>query len=409
MVPWHSRLGDDKQDGPFVQVHSVFIFTFLNLAPLLGDDLTERFTTENESSFERSSFEAPLGTELASEVDQVGYNVVCDCPGPCNGHCGTCNVCQTKGCPGDCGAKARGLTPWWAHRTGLIGEFLLLQPGNSDTIYAFEQNDATANAFPTGPVGTVAVDMAPGFRVGFSLANTETTSFVATYTHWSGNSQDSLQRNNNNVIASATIHPVTPTTSITSLLATASSSIEYNFIDAFYRHKLFFTDTTIFNWSAGMRYGNMQQALSTRQNVSVATGLVGVDTEINFDGFGFMAGLDAERRSCTSGMLCYTKGFASFLGGEWSGRYRQANQFGGDRVANRYDDFRITPVLEAAIGVGWQNDSGCVRATIGYTAQTWFNTLNTQEFIESVRAATYDELSDSISFIGLTSQLEIRF
>ncbi|MEZ6090903.1 MAG: hypothetical protein R3C05_23345 [Pirellulaceae bacterium] len=72
-------------------------------------------------------------------------------------------------------------------------------------------------------------------------------------------------------------------------------------------------DTTIFNWSAGMRYGRMQQALLTNQDVSVATGLVSVGTEIDFDGFGLLLGIDAERRSCASGMLCYTKGAPLFL------------------------------------------------------------------------------------------------
>ncbi|MEZ6086852.1 MAG: Lpg1974 family pore-forming outer membrane protein [Pirellulaceae bacterium] len=313
------------------------------------------------------------------------------------------DTCCDSGCSTTCPP------PWWAHRTGVFGEFLLLQPGNTDIVYSIEQNDTTANAFPTGPVGTAAIDMSPGFRVGFSLANTATTSFVASYTHWSGNTQDRIARNNNNVLNSQIIHPSTFTTGGNSLQSTASTSMDFDLIDACYRHKLFCTDTTIFNWSGGFRYGRMEQALLAQQEISVATGLVTVGTDIDFNGFGLSAGLDAERRSCQSGMLCYTKGMASFLGGEWSGAYRQTNQFGGGVVANQFEDFRITPVLEAGLGIGWQSDSGCIRATVGYTAQAWYNALTTRSYVNGVRNGNYTDLDESITFIGLTSQLELRF
>ncbi|QDV55946.1 Lpg1974 family pore-forming outer membrane protein [Rosistilla oblonga] len=339
----------------------------------------------------------------AGEIQQVGFNSMC-----CDGNCDSCDICQTSPCD-DGFADALCTPPWWAHRTGVFGEFLYLRPGNTDTVYAIEQNDATAGAFPTGPIGTTAVDFSAGFRVGAMLANTYTTSLVVAYTHWEGDTQDSIARNGTNVLNSQIIHPSTFTTGGNSLQSSASSSISFDQIDGIYRHKLFCTDTTIFNWSGGFRYGQMEQGLLAQQDISVATGLVTVDTDIDFNGFGLLMGIDAERRSCKTGMLCYTKGVASFLGGEWTGTYRQSNQFGGGVVANQYEDFRITPVLEAGLGVGWQSDSGCIRATAGYTATCWYNALSTRSYVDAVRSGSYVDVDESIAFVGLTSQLEFRF
>ncbi|WP_145094141.1 Lpg1974 family pore-forming outer membrane protein [Rosistilla carotiformis] len=343
-------------------------------------------------------------TDDAGVFQQVGYHSICG-----DGNCDSCDICQTGGCDSII-PDAACTPPWWSHRTGVFGEFLFLRPGGTDTVYAIEQNDTTANAFPTGPVGTTAVDFSAGFRVGVSLANTYTTSLVVSYTHWEGDSQSSIARNGTNVLNSQIIHPSTFTTGGNSLQSSASSSMSFDQIDGVYRHKLFCTDTTIFNWSGGFRYGQMEQGLQSQQDISVATGLVTVDTDIDFNGFGLLMGIDAERRSCKTGMLCYTKGVASFLGGEWSGSYRQSNQLGGGGVvANQYEDFRITPVLEAGLGVGWQSDSGCIRATAGYTATCWYNALSTRSYVDAVRSGSYLDVDESIAFVGLTSQLEFRF
>ena len=65
--------------------------------------------------------------------------------------------------------------------------------------------------------------------------------------------------------------------------------------------------------TGGFRYGNMSQDLIARQDVATATGLVTVDTDVDFEGFGLLLGLDAERRSCRTGLMCYSKALSSFL------------------------------------------------------------------------------------------------
>ena len=326
-----------------------------------------------------------------------------------NGNCTGCNTCKQTCCEAPC-RPVKCNPPWWAHRTGVFGEYLYLRPGDADVVYAIEQNDATNNSFPTGPVGSTAIDFQSGFRGGFVLANTCTTSLVATYTSWEGNATDRLTRNGTNILHSEILHPSTQTTGANSLQESASQSMSFDMIDGVYRHKLFCTKSTIFNWSGGFRYGQLEQQFQNQQEVSVATGLVNVGTDIDFNGFGLLMGLDAERRSCKTGMLCFTRGMASFLGGEWTGSYRQNNtQVGGGIVANDFEEFRISPVLETELGIGWQNCSGCVRATVGYMASWWTNAMSTSGYIDGVRAGQFTDLSDTIGFIGVTSRLEVRF
>ena len=295
-----------------------------------------------------------------------------------SGNCTSCDTCKQSCCDTPC-RPVKCNPPWWAHRTGVFGEYLYLRPGDSDVVYTVEQNDAVFNRFPTGPIGNTAIDFESGFRGGFVLANTCTTSLVATYSSWEGGTTDNISRTGLNILNPRVIHPSTVNAGTNSLQDTATSNMSFDVLDGVYRHKLFCTKSTIFNWSGGFRYGQLEQQFEYRQLQSVAVGQANlVGTDIDFNGFGILMGLDAERRSCKSGMLCFTRGMASFLGGDWTGTYRQVNTITGNTdAANDFEEFRISPVLEAELGIGWQSDSGCIRATAGYLATWWTNAMST--------------------------------
>ncbi|NND99211.1 MAG: TonB-dependent receptor [Pirellulaceae bacterium] len=319
----------------------------------------------------------------------------------------SCDSGCDAGCAGQCGTSCA--PPWWAHRRTAFAEYLHLRPTDSDIVHSVEQNDSSANAFPTGPVGITAIEGSAGFRAGAVLASSYKSSLVLTYTGWEGDDFDRLVRNGSNVLNSQILHPSSATTGSNSLRASAISEMEFNMFDASYRNIMYCSPTTAVNWFAGLRYGQLEQSLLAQQEVSVATGLVTADVDIDFSGFGILFGLDAERRSCTTGLLCYSRGVASFLGGDWEATYRQSNQFGGGVIANDFEEFRITPVLEAELGIGWQNDCGSLRATTGYMASAWYNALKTRSYIEGVREGAPEYDDESIGFIGLTSRIEYRF
>lgn len=322
--------------------------------------------------------------------------------------------CDAGSCDG-CGKSPKRCccVPWWAHRTGGFGEFLLLRPGNVDQIYTIEQNSVVPGQFPTGPVGRVNVDEEAGFRVGVAWAATCQTSLVASFTRFEGKTGNTIVAAPGNFLNSQVIHPSTVTVGAASLQSTANYSIDFQLIDLAYRHIWKTSDIYAINWLAGFRYGNMEQDFLAQQDVGVPTGLVTNDVDVNFDGFGMMFGIDGERRSCHSGLRIYGKALASFLAGDWRADYVQTNQFafggGGGIVANDYEDYRVTPVLELELGFGWQSKCGRFRANAGYLTSAWYDAISTREYVNAVRNNNYVSIDETITFNGLTAGVEARF
>ena len=300
-------------------------------------------------------------------------------------------------------------TPWWAHRSGGFGEALYLSAGSSDLIYAIEQTGPVANASPTGPVGISNIGEHLGYRFGFSLASSDCTSMNASYTRWDGATTSVLDATGTNVLNSTVTHPSVDTTGAASLQAVARQSAGFQFADISLRRIYKANNVGVLNWNAGLRYGNLEQGLSANQTISVATGLTNVTTDIDFDGLGILGGLDGERFSTDTGLLVYGRAMGSLLGGNWKADYRQTNQFGGGVIANHYEDFRISPVIDTELGVGWQSCNGRLRVTTGYLFSTWFNAVTTRDYIQSVRTANLLNLDDNLTFSGLTLRTDLRF
>jgi Legionella pneumophila major outer membrane protein precursor len=305
------------------------------------------------------------------------------------------------GCPPVC-------EPWWTHRSGGYGEVLYLTPGNSDLIYAVEQTDTTSTGSPTGPVGITNVDESVGFRVGFSKRNNQCSSFFGSYARWDGETTDTLQTQQN-VLISRLIHPSTTTVGSQSLVSRTDQLINFQTADFGYRRIVKANNCYALNWSGGLRYGNLEQGLTGRQIIQTATGLTTVNTDIDFDGVGILAGLDGERRSQTCGGLIYGSVLGSLLAGDWRADYRQSNQLGGGVIANHIEDFRVTPVFDAELGIGWVSKSGRLKLTTGYLFSNWFNTISTRDYIRNVRSGNLEDLADVLTFSGLTGRLELRF
>ena len=108
-------------------------------------------------------------------------------------------------------------------------------------------------------------------------------------------------------------------------------------------------------------------------------------------------------------MMAYGRGLASFLAGDWTGSYSQVNQFSGGIVANEYEDYRVTPVLELELGLGWVSKCGKVRLTAGYMTSAWYNAVSTRTYVDAVRSTNYVNVDETITFSGLTTGLELRF
>jgi len=302
-------------------------------------------------------------------------------------------------------------TPWWGHRTGAFADILLLRPGSTDLIYAVEQTDpiGLAAASPTGPVGIANIDEEAGFRTGFALAASNCSSLVVSYAWWDGETLSTLTANAPNVLNSQVIHPSVDTTGAASLAASSMQGISFQTVDTTYRHLWKATEKTAINWLAGLRYGNLEQTSSTNQTVQVATGLTNVRTDIGFDGFGITGGADFERYSCQSGLSIYGRSMLSLLAGDWQADYVQTNQFGGGVIANQISDYRVTPIIDTELGLGWTCMDGRLRVRGGFLLSAWLDAMTTRSYIDGVRTGQIQEIEEVLTFSGLTSGLEFRF
>lgn len=308
-------------------------------------------------------------------------------------------LCGGDGCP----------DPWWAHRNAAYGEFLYLNAGSSDLVHAIEFTGPTANDSPTGPVGIINNDPEAGFRVGAALAASDCSSLNLGYTYWSGSEANTINARGGNVLHSQVLHPSLFTTGAGSQQATAVHDIDFQLVDLNYRHLWKRTQNSVINWTAGVRYGNMEQNLIARQTFQVPTGLTTVATDIDFDGFGIHGGLDMERYSCETGLFIYGKGMASLMAGQWNGSYRETNQIGQELVANDFEDFHATPILEGELGLGWMNNGGHIRLQMGYMMSGWYEAVSTRGYVDSVRANDLLDIGETLTFSGLTTRLTVMF
>ncbi len=367
-----------------------------HIAPVMEAGAYESYVAESEGYQAKTIDAIDIPTVFENSLNEL--QPVSYAQPACDSACDSVAACETHCC-----------LPKWAHRTGGFGELLYLSPGNSDLIYANEQTGPVAAASPTGPLGISNIDESVGFRVGFAVAKSSCSSFIGSYTRWDGSTVSTLDATGNNVINSRVGHPSVDTTGAASLSATANQSSSFQFVDALMRRVYRSNDCGAINWNGGLRYGNLEQGLSVDQTISLATGMTNVATDIDFNGFGILGGLDGERHSSTSGLMIYGRAIGSLLAGNWQADYRQTNQFGGGVIATHYEDFRVTPVLDTELGFGWQSCGGRVRITTGYLFSTWFNAVTTRDYIQSVRTAEMLNIDDNLTFSGLAFRTQLQF
>lgn len=371
--------------------------TLASLQTAQGDDGTPPMLVSNY--FSQKAAEDPVMGKMIEPIafefhssDQISISSACDA--------------QAAGdCFNDCRVR-----PWWAHRHGIFAEFLLLRPGSTDLIYAVEQTDPDADvASPTGPVGIVSIPEQGGFRTGFTLAASDCSSLLVSYARWDGSTASEIDANFPNVLDSQVVHPSVATSGASSLAASSYQKMSFQTVDLAYRHLWRASNTTALNWLTGIRYGNIEQRSSTDQTLQTATGLTNVATDIDFDGFGITGGLDFERYHCRTGLSLYGKSMLSLLAGEWTADYAQVNQFGGGVIANGIEDFRVTPVAEAELGLKWTCLEGRLSLHGGLLVSAWFDSMTTRSYIEGVRSGQIQDINETITFSGLTTGVALRF
>jgi major outer membrane protein len=300
--------------------------------------------------------------------------------------------------------------PLWCHRCGVFADFLYLRPGNIDYIYAVEQTGTLPTDSPTGPVGRVGFDGAPGYRFGFNYALSDCSSIQASYTWFQDGTGSTINATPGTVLIFQPGLPSIPNVGASSIQTSARYDIRFQQIDLDYRGLLYGTCNSQVNYFAGLRYANLDQRFSAQENIGVPIGLSAVRSEINFDGFGIGFGLDGMRRSENSGLLIYGRASSSFVSGEFKADFRQTAQFGPTAaLGNTLVDYRVMTILQSELGLGWQDQCGRIRVTVGYMFAGWFNALTTGSYIPGVQARQFNDLNETITFDGLVTRVLWQF
>lgn len=159
------------------------------------------------------------------------------------------------------------------------------------------------------------------------------------------------------------------------------------------------------DWVAGARYGRLEQDFTAVYRNLVTDE---VRTSLTFDGGGIRLGLEGECWNAY-GFSFYGKGAASFLAGEFRGDYFHGNTPQPLILTTSWEAGRIVSILDVDMGVAWTSAGGHWRITGGYLFSGWFNTVNTQWFIDRVRNNNFNELSEGLGFDGLAVRAELRF
>ncbi len=293
----------------------------------------------------------------------------------------------------------------------VYGEFLYLRPGNDKVAYAVPINGAIvppvgAPPVQVGPEAVVDLGFTPGFRAGAERAYGCYSALGGQYTWFEGSRTSDVAVTPPIVLRSLVNHPGSLSAATDSLAATATSIINFQLADAYYRRYFIRDELRDLSFVGGVRYAHLDEIFHS--TFTSAATVETVDTNITFDGGGIRLGLEAEQRASFSQLLVYAKGYASFVAGQFAGRYVQADGQRGVVVDTGWTEDRAVSILDVELGIGWETCCG-IRLTAGYTFSGWFNLINTDDFIRAVRRADSVNVRDNLSFDGFVVRAEARF
>jgi len=110
--------------------------------------------------------------------------------------------------------------------------------------------------------------------------------------------------------------------------------------------------------------------------------------------------------------MIYGKSSASFVAGEFRGRYTQSSDVDPIIVDTSWKAGRIVSILDLELGAGWQSACGRWRLSGGYMVSGWFNAIPSNQWIQSVQTNNFVGLGsniNAITFDGLTTRLDYRW
>jgi hypothetical protein len=281
----------------------------------------------------------------------------------------------------------------------VFGEFLYLEPRNTDVLYAIPVN---AGLIQNGPTGVDNPGYTPGFRIGFTRDLYDASSSLgASWTRLDSSGNDSLSAAPPNGIHSLILAVPSPFYQT----ASGSYSIDYDLVDLDYRGLFLSSNRYTVNFLLGARYARLTQDFGG--SFAGLTSTDTVNTDITFNGGGIRVGLEGERYAARSGLMVYGRTAASFVAGKFDAHYNELGTQGAFNAELVSD--RVVPILELELGVGWVSPSKHFRISGGYLFNAWYNVMRTSDLIGTVQAGGFNSSLNTITFDGLVLHGEVLF
>jgi hypothetical protein len=298
----------------------------------------------------------------------------------------------------------------------VFGGYLFLRPRNVEVTYGVPTVADTLVGVTVpqqlGPMGVVDGRYDPGFRVGFARALDEWSSVGLTYSHFDGSSTNEMVVTDPQRIYPMVLHPSVLATDPLFQSANGQQNIDFRILDAEFRNVFAAGCYYDLAFVGGARYVNLRESAQFNFFNPAGTGIgdENLFTHIRFDGGGIRLGLEGERRAANSGLLLYGKTAASFVAGEFRSDFIEVRDNGATTVVDTsWRAGRVVSILDLEVGAGWTSPGGRLRVTSGYMISGWFNTVKTADWIHAVQTNNLTGLSDTISFDGFVSRIELRF
>jgi hypothetical protein len=313
------------------------------------------------------------------------------------GECDECEMCLPECRRGCC----------WE----VFGDYLLLRVRDAEVAYAVPIDGAIvpppAVPVQVGPTAVVDAQYDSGFRVGAGYQWDDCATLRASFSWFESGDDNEIATAAPNVLRSVVTHPGAQAAPTDFLRAQASHDIEFQLGDVDYSAIFSCSELHVLSWVIGARYAHLEQNFRSR---FADGGVEAVATDITFDGGGIRLGLEGERYARGgSGLMVYGRGLASFVAGDFQGRYMMGTGADPTIVDTTWEAGRIVTILDLEAGVGWTSPRGRVRLMVGYMLSAWLNAVQTDEFIQGVRANNMVDLGDGLTFDGLVARAAIRF
>jgi hypothetical protein len=295
-----------------------------------------------------------------------------------------------------CGGECCGHGVWF-----FDGEYLLMRPRRRDLDFAITDPNTAGTA--VGAIKSLEWDVSSGFRVGGGWAmEPEGLSVGVFYTYLHAHDDQGLVAPTGGVLYSTLSHP-----GFIDAVNTAfgNTSLNYHVVDLEVGSNIQVGKCVHLWVGTGGKFASIDQSLDAFYDGLTASSAQ-VSSPIDFDGGGVRVGVDGSW-TVGRGFSLFSRAFGSLMIGDFRTNLLETNGAGAFVITDVTEHYwKVVPVLELAVGAGWENNWLRVRA--GYELTNWFGLVDSPDIVHDFSNKLSHRTSD-LSLDGLMVSLQVMY